>query len=329
MSDFEEALRAKVAADPLPGEDEATTPEDEEPESSAEEESSDEEEEPQGDDEWEEEEEEEEPEELDLSPEARSQLQELAKEYDGDVAKALGVALNAQGLIGRQGDELGQLRKAVEELREQVNQPPQTGMAMPPFDFAELVEERPHEAAAWAFSNGRMDLYDQAMETWYEENPRMAGRFERALEMHQLREEIGQEINPALSSSEEARQQRDLAQAQEQALGVYPDLVEVLNSATQEDLTGFPREAAEQLQQGDVVAKAEALKAMYLYVQGVRSVRGAPRKQKSTEAGRQKKRSATVARASSQPAREGKSAKELLREQFSQPDPTSVLPGPS
>ena len=54
---------------------------------------------------------------LDLTPET----EEYLAKYDGDLTKALNAAANAQSLIGRQGNELGDVRRELQELRERLD----------------------------------------------------------------------------------------------------------------------------------------------------------------------------------------------------------------
>ena len=98
--------------------------------------------------------------------------------------------LEAQKLIGKQGNELGDLRQAVREEIQQAFPPQQQPQQVPLTDqvvsaFDDLIAENPGQAAQWALQSNQPMLYERAMENWYVENPKDATRFEMSLQRQQ------------------------------------------------------------------------------------------------------------------------------------------------
>ena len=99
---------------------------------------------------------------LDLTPE----VEELLAKYGGDVNKALAALASSQSTIGRQGNELGEVRAELEALRQQL----QTG-AFEPYAWPDFEEVEPAEAvndlyrvAEQAFARGDQDAFGTALQ---------------------------------------------------------------------------------------------------------------------------------------------------------------------
>lgn len=75
---------------------------------------------------------------------------------------------NLEQLLGRQANELGELRK----LAAQHTQPTFGGVP------DEAIEQNPAAAAQWALQRGEDLVYERAMDYWYETDPKNAARFE-------------------------------------------------------------------------------------------------------------------------------------------------------
>lgn len=124
--------------------------------------------------------------------------------YGGDINKALGALRESQSLIGRQGSELGDLRKQLEDLtalvqKGQVAAQPYTEW---PDEFAE-----PHEAAAAfrqiaeeAFSREDIDTFSTAVDAWMAQDVAGASTY-RDLKILQLQTAMAQQA-PAAASDE-------------------------------------------------------------------------------------------------------------------------------
>jgi hypothetical protein len=120
----------------------------------------------------------------------------IDSKYGGDVGKALAALRESQSLIGRQGSELGDLRKQLEDLtalvqRGQVMQQPYPEW---PDEFSE-----PHEAAAAfraiadeAFNREDLDTFSSAVDAWIAQDPAGAGTY-RDLKILQLQTAVAQQ----------------------------------------------------------------------------------------------------------------------------------------
>ena len=102
----------------------------------------------------------------------------LAK-YDGDLAKALNAAAEAQSMIGRQSSELGELRKLEQRLEkmqatleEQATRPVHA-----PIDWGSAIERDPQQAAFEAARRRDVNALVEASEVWGEEEPFKASTF--------------------------------------------------------------------------------------------------------------------------------------------------------
>jgi len=101
---------------------------------------------------------------LDLTPETEAYL----AKYGGDLNKALKAAHDAQSLIGRQGNELGDVRSELQALRAEI----QAGINRPslvwPDEFAEPEEAVPmlRQIADSAFEMQDARSFEQAMNQW-------------------------------------------------------------------------------------------------------------------------------------------------------------------
>lgn len=270
----------------------------------------------------EEEEEAEEPAALELDARATEYLTELIGHFDGDPAKALRSAVEAQNLIGRQGQELGDLRKQVEEIKA-AQESRVTPQAFPG-DLDEAIEENPSEVAKWALTQNQPGVYNAAMISWYEENPREAGRFERALEMDMLKREMEEKLQPAIEPARQQTQARSMAQAQSELRETYSDLDSILESATEAEVSGLDATAIRQLQETNPKA---ALETIYRWVKAGRPAEPQAASPEQKEAARVAKRSAAVVNTSSTPAREDKGTYDRLKDFMLTPDPQSVPHG--
>jgi hypothetical protein len=111
--------------------------------------------------------------------------------YGGDLNKALGALRESQSLIGRQGSELGDLRKQLEDLATLVQRGQTMSQPYPewPDEFAET-----HEAAAayraiaeQAFDREDVDTFSQAVDAWIAQDP-AGGATYRDLKILQLQQ---------------------------------------------------------------------------------------------------------------------------------------------
>ncbi len=152
--------------------------------------------------------------------------------YGGDTQKALEAAIEAQSLIGRQGQELGAIRQELQTFREQFT--PEAEQVNPFRDegtaqnWAEEMaySENWREGAQWALENNS-PLYETIMEGAYATNPKDAARFEmiqaQQYQQRQILDQIGPTIAPMVAASH-AQQFSGQWNALKES---YPDIDEV------------------------------------------------------------------------------------------------------
>jgi hypothetical protein len=162
---------------------------------------------------------------LDVDPDVQSFLEK----YDGDLNKALRGAIEAQKMVGRQGSELGELRKVQQDLEDlkttllQRQEPAQPQVPMP--NYREMIDEDPRTAAITAYDNQHWDAMGAALAAWKEEDPAEARLFamnvKHEADMLQQRMEFEQRLNeraPAADPDEDfTRRMAGMVQR-------YPDL---------------------------------------------------------------------------------------------------------
>lgn len=257
-------------------------------------------------------------------------VQSLLEKYDGDVSKALRAAVELQSVIGRQGQELGELRSLKSEI-EQLRQMVQTPSAPPP-NVDAMLEENPGALAHWAYENGREDVYEQAMDAWFEFQPRQAARFEQAIMLRDVEQRMQSAIQPIAQPVAEQTAAREIVAAQRDLGAKYADFNEILSSATEAELRDFPRDVAEKAQTGTYQEKIQALETLYRWVKAERVSTGPMTQTDDADVQRQAeadeaKIQAAVVSASSSPAREGKSGVQEFKNFLLEPDPTNWRTG--
>ena len=117
-------------------------------------------------------------------------VQEVIEQHGGDAAAALVAALKerdeAQSLIGRQGNEVGDLRQQLAELKGRFEQAQEHVPAVSPVPFLDaatsegienmVAEQGGHATMSWVVEN-RPDLIDAVVNSWKVEDPVGAAEF--------------------------------------------------------------------------------------------------------------------------------------------------------
>lgn len=231
----------------------------------------------------------------------------------------------AQSMIDRQGNELGELRRAVDVLQETPHQTPAPG------SIREALEENPEAVAYWAAQQGNEQVLDAALQAWHQQALdegdatalRRASSFERQVDIARLRHEFSEEVMPSVKAVQNEANTRALAVAKRELSSRYPDFDQVLQAAGEDGaLTeGLNPDLLDNLRQTDPRA---ALELVYATASARQRVREATAQTQDREADLQRKREATVATSSSAPAERVKDAKERLKEFMLTPEPQSV-----
>lgn len=128
------------------------------------------------------------------------EIQGLVEKYGGDVNQALKAAVEAQRLIGRQGQELGELRKQMEETLEQrltqFQQQTQQAQYAPSMVQSYIDDGNYYAAAETARQTGNQALLGHVLSSWGADSPYEATVYTSALQQQefarQIEERLGQ-----------------------------------------------------------------------------------------------------------------------------------------
>lgn len=251
------------------------------------------------------------------------EVQAYLSKYGGDVAKALEAAIHAQAKIGEQGNEIGELRRMVQEIYERP-EPEAPRPQQAPFlndQVQAAIEENPAQVAAWAFQNEQHHIFEAAMNEWYEQEPRRATQFEMAVQREMTKREVREELAPTQQTVQEQAQARKTQEAHRALQAKYPDFQQVLETATADETAGIDRNLIAQLLQDNPQG---ALEYTYRWVKSERVQNQATQNAQRVEETREEKRKAAVVTAeethvTTEPTVQDKLAKFML-----DPDPWSV-----
>jgi hypothetical protein len=206
----------------------------------------------------------------------------LLKKHDGDVNKALREAAEAQKLIGKQGQELGELRavrEQVAELRGRIEQQAaQTPTVAPTIlsetQIDELADQHGFwEVAKWAANNSPGSV-DAILAKWQEIEPVFATRFDR-----QYQEWLAQQASAKTGSAKDETAEYVANRKAEEALSDamasvagdftdYEDFKEYIPLA----LESVPKHVAAAIISTDPEVKAEGIKDLYERAQRLSAV---------------------------------------------------------
>jgi len=127
------------------------------------------------------------------------------KKYGGDVSKALAGAVHLQRKAGEQSNEVGELRRMVDELsqlREGIQQQNQT-QQQPVMDqatvdwFDQQAIENPYAMAEYARQQGNAILMQRALSTWKEIDPYQAAVYTNELRLQEQQRQFDERITKA------------------------------------------------------------------------------------------------------------------------------------
>ena len=197
---------------------------------------------------------------IELTPE----LEEYLAKYNGDLGAALRAAQESQSLIGRQGNELGDVRRELEQLRQQlVNQPVQ----QPWFPYQNDLDENPQGLVMEALERGDGATMTRALRAWAALGPEES--FEATMFANQLSEYQRQaEAQAAAQQPQDtlAPASSDITEAMQGVLSRHPDAREYADQvgALQES---FPT-LREELHYGDPAQQARAFEQLLVIAKG-------------------------------------------------------------
>lgn len=200
------------------------------------------------------------------APASNPDLDAYLAKYGGDVDKALVGAVEAQKLIGRQGQELAEARRLSEQVEQlqQAMQHAQVQPVAPPVNWESLIEDNPEGAAQYAYQTGNYDAMVAAVDSWKDEDPFSAAVFWSNVQQQYNLQRV------ALALSEEQQQtpqnhpdlDREVAQVVTRNPGLEQMLPQIAEVAKE---TPLLRNA---LERGAPAERAQALEALYLLARG-------------------------------------------------------------
>ena len=243
----------------------------------------------------------------------------LAK-YGNDPDKALRAAVELSKLQGRQGDELGQLRQTVEDLRERLDAPQRPAVPITEAlveELDSLAVENPQAALSRVGQIGDPtgQLTDRVMDIWFQVNPRQASAFQAALIAQQTEQRVRAELEPIVQERGQTAEERAYVDSWNVALSKHPDMNDHAQ-AMHDLLQERPALARAVLASETVEERAQAFETVYELVAGRSAspeVREAAQQQQRQQAKEARTRAA-VAKPSAVGSAPGAEEKELSEE---------------
>jgi hypothetical protein len=277
------------------------------------------------------------------------------EQHGGDQQAALEALVrerdNAQSLIGRQGNELGDLRQEVAHLTGRLDELSQVASEPVPEPMtAELQasletmfdEQGAPQAMAWLADN-RPDMIEAGISVWAEQDPFQAGRFaaryDNFLQEEQANLAVAQEseqIDPVYENMYAREQFSMLTEAARAELNVDDNSWPIIREHV---VPAFNDQATSPLIQNAIISpdpgtQLEGMKAIVQLAQG-RAIAAATQaaeaqaQQEAAAEAEQRKQAATVISGSLQPVPEGKPLDEWTREERINAFKQSLLAPPS
>jgi hypothetical protein len=152
-------------------------------------------------------------------------LATLLEKYDGDVEKALLGAVEAQGLVGRQGQEVGELRRQLEEVQRTLQKPRYDSSAL-----AQLIEDDPGKATALAYQAGDTATTAAALEAWKDADPFAAALWVTNQQQAEYARQIEERLTTATQPLQERVADQDYKDALTDFARKHPDVDQYLET---------------------------------------------------------------------------------------------------
>lgn len=203
----------------------------------------------------------------------------IQERFQGDPKKMAQAYRELEQLKGRQGDELGDLRRQVQDMATRLEQgayaPQQqqqqvqiTQETIDALDQAAM--ESPERAALWAIDNDPSGmLFERVMDTWFEQNPRQAARFETNLALLQQEDSLLSQMSPILDATERTTRESAVTTAWGEVASRHSDMREIA-PAMQQTLEARPN-LANAILTADPAEKVELIENLYLITKGLQA----------------------------------------------------------
>jgi hypothetical protein len=197
---------------------------------------------------------------------AEDPVQALLAKYGGDERKALEAALQAQELIGRQSQELGAARQAMQEWQAYYNQQQAQQHAQSQYQgldgWEDIIDENPAYATQLAYQQGNAAAYQKAAQAWEEVSPGAAQNWYD-------NQQIKATIVSASQQQEYARNEQIGMEAVNRVVARHPDLPDMVDRMV-EIAPQYPHELMA-LASGNLNVAAPAIESLYLKARGLTS----------------------------------------------------------
>ena len=258
------------------------------------------------------------------APQYGEEVEAYLSKYGGDIEKALAAAIQAQSKIGEQGQELGELRRMVQEIMDRP-EPKAPQSPFVPEQIQEAIDANPGQVAQWAIQNENPHVYEAALSEWYDQDPKAATRFEITLNRELAKQEAQAQIAPEIESVREREKARAMNDAHRNLSTRYEDFQQVLETATEAETAGINRDLLSSVMNENPQA---AMELVYRWVKSGRGQQAATQAAQVTEEKRQEKRAAAVVTAdSSTEATAEPTVQERLEAFMLEPDAWNVQHG--
>jgi hypothetical protein len=177
--------------------------------------------------------------------------------------------LELQQRMGSQGSELGDVRGRLQQMEQALYQQ-QYQQSQPQYNYSleqvvEAAEQNPQQTAVWAIQNAPHS-YDTVMDVWYQVDAKGASRFEQQIMAQALRDQIRQEMAPAIVPAMQMSQQNDFYQAWSAVAAQNPEI----NQHTKQILEAAESapEVVDLLRNGDLESKQRVITQLYWMARG-------------------------------------------------------------
>lgn len=157
-------------------------------------------------------------------------LQAILEKYDGDVGKALKALGDSQSFIGRQANELGELRRELAEMKQILSQPQQQQQVYVG-PYINDIDENPEGLVMEALQRGDGHTMEAALRAWGEVDPFGATTF--LLTLQQQAAANAAQAAPAPDQSTTPYAGPTVEQAMSEVVARHPDVEQYLPQVQQ------------------------------------------------------------------------------------------------
>jgi hypothetical protein len=195
----------------------------------------------------------------DIVLEIDEDLQAVLDKYDGDVTKALRALGESQSMIGRQGNELGELRAQLNEMKQLMEQGFTQRPQQPQFisPYVNDIDDNPQGLVMEALERGDVPTVERALRAWGEFEPFEAATFLMTLQQQAAAQSAA--VAPAPTEST-TPQGPTIEAAMSEVVSRHPDVEKYLPQVEQV-AQEFPT-LRDSMRSGNPAAQAQAFEEL-------------------------------------------------------------------